>query len=153
MSDWHHFDGVIEPMQWGENHYTVLPLPNDIAEALKSQGARRVDAELNDYPLNVALTTAPVLDRVFVYTGKAVLKAAGLTPGEVIDVRMRAADPNDVDVPEDVLAALRAAGKTTLWEALTPGKQRGLLHQVQTAKRADTRVRRINTLLTSLDQP
>jgi uncharacterized protein YdeI (YjbR/CyaY-like superfamily) len=55
-----------------------------------------------------------------------------------------------VDLPEDVALALRRADLTAAWDALTPGRKRGLLHSVATAKRADTRARRIDALLAAL---
>lgn len=150
MSDWHVFGGQVVPMEWGDSTYTVLPIPQDVAHALKAEGAKRVEGELGDYPVNLALTKAPVIDGLFVYTGKTLLRDAGIQPGEIIDVRLRAADPNLVETPQDVVAALHAAGKSEDWAAITPGKQRGLLHQVNTAKRADTRTRRIASLVENL---
>tara|TARA_R110002072_G_scaffold14284_1_gene59538 strand:- start:362 stop:565 length:204 start_codon:yes stop_codon:yes gene_type:complete len=35
---------------------------------------------------------------------------------------------------------------TAAWEALTPGKRRGLLHPISSAKRAETRAKRIANL-------
>lgn len=53
-------------MESGRNTYTVLPILDDVARALTDQGARRVEVELNDFPANLALTKAPVMDQVFV---------------------------------------------------------------------------------------
>ncbi|MEO0783318.1 MAG: YdeI/OmpD-associated family protein, partial [Pseudomonadota bacterium] len=130
--------------------YTVLPLPDDVYADLQVQGAKRVDVELNDCPFNMSLTKAPVIDQVFVYTGKRVLAEAGIDPGEPIDVRMRKADPNVVDVPNDVMLAIRQAGVTKAWTELTPGKQRGMLHTIQSAKREETRRSRVEKLVAEL---
>ncbi|MEM6941691.1 MAG: YdeI/OmpD-associated family protein [Pseudomonadota bacterium] len=137
-------------MEWGDNVYTVLPLPADVSEALAAEGAKRVEGELGEYPVNLALTKAPVIEGTFLYTGKALLKEAGLAPGETIEVRLRAADPDFVEVPSDVSAALRAADRWALWNSLSPGKRRGLLHPLTTAKRPETRQKRIGALLKEL---
>ncbi|MEM9716544.1 MAG: YdeI/OmpD-associated family protein [Pseudomonadota bacterium] len=150
MDDYLYFEGQIRPMEWGDSIFTVLPIPKDITDTLSASGARRVDIELNDHPFNMALTKAPVIDDVFVYTGKSVLKAAGISPGDIIDVRLRKADSNQVDVPEDVMLAIRAADASDLWAGLTPGKMRGLLHQVTSAKRPETRAKRIQKLILDL---
>ena len=150
MSEWIEFEGRIETMPWGDSVYTVLPLPDDVVSALKRVQARRVDIELNDHPFNLAITKAPALSVPFLYTGKRILKEIDAEPGETLDVRVRAADDKTVDVPEDVHAAVRAAGKSDLWAKLTPGKMRGLLHTVSTAKRADTRAGRIEKLVKDL---
>ncbi|MEO1779695.1 MAG: YdeI/OmpD-associated family protein [Pseudomonadota bacterium] len=149
MTDWITFEARIEPMEWGKNTYTIVRLPDEATAALPA-GTKRIEGEFGDYPVNLALTKAPVIDGTFVYTGKTFLRDSGLTPGEVFDARIRPADPGDVETPDDVAAALRAAGRSADWAALTPGKQRGLLHLVNTAKRADTRAKRIAKLISEL---
>ncbi|MEL6838395.1 MAG: YdeI/OmpD-associated family protein [Pseudomonadota bacterium] len=146
MSDYLSFEGQVVPMEWGKSVYTVLPLPDDIAKALQADGARRVEGEINDHPVNLALTKAPVIDQVFLWTGKSLLQEIGIAPGEPVYVRLRKAD-DSVETPEDVMLALRQADATAKWEALTPGKKRGLLHGVNTAKRAETRAKRIAKLI------
>ena len=134
-----------------ERHQTATgPIPEDIAAALKTNGAKRVEIEFNDHPFNMALTKSPVFTGTFVYAGKAILRAAAISPGEEIEVRLRKADPDLVEVPEDVMLAIRAATASGAWSALTPGKQRGLLHNVNSAKRSETRSRRISQLVDSL---
>lgn len=147
MDDYITFEGRVVPMIWGESTYTVLPLPAAVTAALTAQGARRVEGEINDHPVNLSLTKAPVIDGTFLWAGKTLLEACDIAPGERVAVRLRKADPAEVEVPEDVTLALRQAEATAAWEALTPGKQRGLLHQVTTAKRAKTRAKRIAKLL------
>ena len=70
-----------------------------------------------------------------------------------IDFMLVRANFHRPQTPDDVAAALRAAGMTSGWEALTPGRRRGLLYQVATAKRAETRARRIATLVAGLADP
>lgn len=152
MDDYITFEGRVIPMEWGDSVYTVLPLPDKVCEALKAAGAKRVEGEINDHPVNLALTKAPVIDQTFLWAGKSLLEACDITPGEWIDVRLRKADPNFVETPDDVLLALRQAGATHLWTGLTPGKQRGHLHTITTAKRAETRSKRIAKLITDLTQ-
>lgn len=149
MSDYVTFDAMIVPMEWGDTVYTVLPLPSDVTQALGD--AKRVEGEFNDFPVNLAIAKAPVIDTPFLWTGKSLLDRTGLVPNERFEARLRAADPNAVDVPTDVLTALRSGGVLAAWEALTPGKQRGHLHQIDTAKRAETRAKRIAALIQTLD--
>ena len=150
MSDpWAYFEGVIVPLEWGKNTYTILPIPDDVIAALP-KGTKRIEGELGDFPINLALTKAPVIDGVFVYTGKTFLRDSGLEVGQPFDARIRAVDPDLVDMPDDVAAALRIADRTSKWAKLTPGQQRGKLHLVNTAKRPDTRARRIATLIAEL---
>ncbi|MEO0388499.1 MAG: YdeI/OmpD-associated family protein [Pseudomonadota bacterium] len=150
MDDYHSFDGQIVPMPWGDAVYTVLPIPESVAEALAAQGAKRVEGEIAEHPVNLALTRAPVIDGVFVWTGKTLLDRIGIACGDWVEVRLRPADPNEVEVPSDVAAALSAAGLTAAWSDLRPGVRRRHLHSVETARRADTRARRIAALLAAL---
>ncbi|WP_050529624.1 YdeI/OmpD-associated family protein [Pseudaestuariivita atlantica] len=144
------FTARIVPMEWGDSTYTVLPLPDDVRAALGP--AKRVEGEINEHPVNLAVTRAPVLDMPFLWTGKSLLDEIGIAPGDEVEVRLRPADPDAVDVPRDVTLALRSAGVTDAWDALTPGKRRGLLHTVKTAKRAETRARRIHALIAQLTE-
>ena len=144
------FEGRVEPMEWGKSVYTVLRLPPDITHVLEAEGAKRVEGEINDHPVNLALTKAPVFDGVFLWAGKSLLDEIGIAPGDALEVRLRKADPDIVEVDTDVLQAIRAAEATDNWNALTPGKRRGLLHTITTAKRAETRAKRIAEMIAEL---
>lgn len=150
MSGYYCFEAAIEPMAWGKSTYTILRLPGDVAEALKAEGAKRVEGEIGDHPVNLAMTTAPVIEGVFLWTGQSLLEAAGVSPGQRLEIRLRKADPDQVETPDDVAAGLRAAGKSADWDALSAGKKRGMLYHVTSAKRADTRTRRIAKLIAEL---
>lgn len=150
MSDWITFEATITPVEWGEKTYTVLHLPDDVAACLNAQGARRVEGELSDHPVNLPLAKAPVINGVFLYSGKTFLCDTGLEPGAVFEARLRPADPDAVEVPADVRAAVRSAGRSADWDALTPGRQRGILHHVCAAKGAQTRAKRIAKLVADL---
>jgi len=150
MTDWICFEGRIEAVVWGRASYTLLRLPPDVAGALLDAGAKRVEGEMNEHPVNLALTRAPVVEGVFLWAGQSLLDRIGAAPGEVLEVRLRPAPDDRVDLPEDVALALRGAGLTDRWEALTPGRRRGMLYQVETARTAPTRAKRITALIGGL---
>ena len=152
MSDYVDFEGRVIPMEWGDSTYTVLPLPPEVVSALADARRVEVEGEINDYPVNLAITKAPVLDAPFLWTGKSLLDRADIEPGDVGEVRLRPADPNEVDVPDDVALALRAAGLSQKWEAWTPGKKRAALHKITSAKREATRLKRIADLTDEVRQ-
>lgn len=153
MSDWLTFEGVIEPVLWGETTYTILRLPDEVSEALVAAGARRVEGEFGEHPVNLALTRAdPVGGGAFLWAGKSLLAATGLAPGEVFEVRLRPAPDDAVETPEDVARALRLAGRTARWDALTPGKRRGLLYKIATAQTEGTRQKRIAQMIADLQK-
>ena len=147
MDDYVTFEARIEPMPWGRATYTVVRLPADVVAALGP--TRRVEGEFADHPVNLAISRAPaeVIDGPFLWAGQNLLDRIGLAPGEVFEARLRPAPDDLVEVPRDVTLALRSAGLAETWEALTPGRRRSLLYPVETAKRPDTRARRITRLL------
>lgn len=150
MSDYHTFDARVVPMPWGEAVYTVVPLSTEVLAALGK--TKRVEGEFNDHPVNLAIAKAPanVIDTPFLWAGKSLLDRVGLAPGDVFEARLRPAPDDAVDVPTDVMNALRSSGLTDAWDALTPGKKRSALYPVETAKRPETRANRIAKLLGSL---
>ncbi|WP_299048172.1 YdeI/OmpD-associated family protein [uncultured Tateyamaria sp.] len=147
--DWLWFEGVIEPMEWGKATYTILRVPEHVVSALPPN-TERIEGEFGDFPVNLALTKAPVITGTFVYTGKTFLRDSGLGVGLPFEARVRAVDPDLVEVPDDVTAAIRAAGCNDIWAALSLGGQRSRLHLVNTAKRVDTRAKRIARLIAEL---
>jgi hypothetical protein len=147
MSDYVEFTGRIETLEWGKAVYTILRLPDEVAERFAAEGARRVEGEMNEFPVNLAPTRAPVLEETFLWAGRSLLDRIGLAPGDTVEVRLRKAPDDEVETPDDVAAALRSAGATHLWDALTPGKRRGLLYQIGTARTQATREKRIAKLV------
>ncbi len=152
MTGWVSFDASVQPMVWGRATYTVLPLPPEAAAALRAQGARRAEGEINDHPVNLALSRAPVIEGVFLWAGQSLLDRIGIQPGAVVEVRLRPAPDDRVDLPDDIAAALRAANATSAWESLTAGKRRGLLYHIDTAKTAPTRAKRLAALIATLTE-
>ena len=145
------FEGRITPLEWGRATYTILRVPADVVAALGK--TRRVEGEINDHPVNLALTRAPVCADVFLWAGQSLLDRLDIMPGAQVEVRLRPAPDDKVDVADDVLAALRADDAMEDWVALTAGKQRGLLYQIDTAKTLLTRTKRITALIASLKAP
>jgi hypothetical protein len=150
MSDYITFTGRVEPLVWGKSTYTILRLPPVVAAALHP--AKRVEGEVNDHPVNLALTRAPVVEGVFLWAGQSLLDRVGIAPGEEVEVRLRPAPDDRVDTPDDIAAALRAGGASAAWDALTPGKRRGLIYQISTAKTDATRSKRIAALIRTLTE-
>lgn len=150
MTGWQVFEGAVEPLVWGRATYTILRLPDSVASALLAAGATRVEGEIAEHPVNLALSRAPEMDGLFLWAGQSLLDRVGITPGERVEVRLRPASSDAVDTPEDLAAALRRADRTTAWEALTPGKRRSHIYQIGTAKTAATRDKRIAALVQGL---
>jgi len=150
MSGWQSFEGAVEPLVWGRATYTILRVPAEVAAPLRAAGSARVEGEIAEHPVNLALSRAPVVEGDFLWAGQSLLDRIGIVPGERVEVRLRPAASDAVDTPDDLAAALRRAGRTAQWEALTPGKRRGLIYRIDTAKTVATRDKRIATLIDGL---
>jgi hypothetical protein len=148
MTGWDTFEGRVVPLIWGRATYTILPVPAAIVRDLGP--CRRVEGEIAEHPVNLALSRAPVVEGVFLWAGQTLLDRIGIQPGEPIEVRLRPAPDDRVDLDPDVEAALRAAGVLERWDSLTPGKRRGMLYQVAVAKTEPTRQKRIAKLVADL---
>ena len=146
----HEFDALVEPVQWGRARYTVIRLPAVLVEDAERQGTRRVAGEIEGTPVNLAVTTAPVVDGPFVYAGTSVLRRIGVRAGDPVTCRLAPADPDDVPLADDVEEALAAADLLGAWEALTPATRRRRLYAVDSAASAATRARRLAELLDGL---
>lgn len=132
--------------------YQVLFMPERLAQELPLHlnPRLRVRGEIVDIP--VAGAWMPTGDgRHYFIVSPAVRKGTGARLGDMLDMRFVIDDQERVDVPaalEDALAAkpeLRA-----VWQALSPGKRRGLAHQVAQAKSSATVERRVREVLDAL---
>ncbi|MEM8955264.1 MAG: YdeI/OmpD-associated family protein [Verrucomicrobiota bacterium] len=80
----------------------------------------------------------------YLILSKRFLKEAGVGLGDRVEIELEIADQDEVDVPDDLMAELkRRVEVLEAWEGLTAGRRRGLAYRVATAKRAETRERRI----------
>lgn len=82
---------------------------------------------MNGEVVNLGLNRADITPNAFVYAGKSLQRRLGLRAGEVVECRLRPADPDEVPVPDDVATALADAGRTDAFERLRPAKRRQLL--------------------------
>lgn len=150
MDGWLSFEGKIETLHRGKATYTLIRLPEAMAAALNAAGARRVEAEIAEIPANLAVTRAEDVDGAFLWAGQSLLDRLAAEPGELLEIRLRPAAPDAVELPGDVAAAIRSAGRQAAWDALSPGKRRGMLYKVANAKTAPTRTKRIAALVAEL---
>lgn len=71
-------------------------------------------------------------------------KAAGVEAGQVLDVEIAVdATPKVIEVPDDLAAALDAAGARAAFDALAPSHRKEHVRAIAEAKKPETRERRI----------
>jgi len=147
---WVEFVAPLEPLVWGRNTYTILPVPPRLEEAAAAAGTHRVEGVIEDEEVNLAINRGEVTPRPFLYAGASLQRRLGARAGDAVACRLRPADPDHVPVPADVHAALEAAGRLAAFETRRPAERRRLLMPVLDAARPDTRARRIAALVREL---
>lgn len=147
----HTFTAKIELLDFGRIGYHVAYLPPRLADklSLKPKPRPRIAAKIGEQMLNAGLQ--PSAKGWFIMLSNRLLKEEGFQLGDDIRIEFSMADPNQVDVPDELIIALRRHPRAqAAWNRLTPGRQRGLVHMVNTAKREETREKRILSLLDDL---
>lgn len=83
---------------------------------------------------------------VFVPLRRSHREAAGVVEGQPLTVTLTLdTAPRTVEVPDDLRAALQAAGAWDRWEKLAFTHQREQVEAIEGAKKAETRARRLAT--------
>lgn len=144
----YHFEAEIERYGVGKVRkvwYQVLMLPQSLrAELPFDEFPRlRVEGEIADVPMtNAFIPTGN--GRNYVIVGPGVRKAACVGLGDHVEMRFRIADQDSVDVPAALYEALQSnPAFQSIWDELTPGKQRAVAQHVKSAKTEATRKRRL----------
>ena len=89
-------------------------------------------------------TVARMGEQFLVGLSKEQRTAAGITDEQMVPVTLEVdAAPRDVAIPDDLAAALAQADATDGWQRLAPSARKELVRQIETAKKAETRVGRI----------
>jgi hypothetical protein len=145
-----HFDALLELLHWGRNVYTVIKVPDELADRARAELTRRVEGHLDDIAVNVGLNRTDVIPETFIYVGGGLQRRLGLRPGDVARCRLVPADPDHVPLPEDVLDALEQAGRRDAFEHMPATDRRRLLAPIEGAARPETKQRRIAAMITSL---
>lgn len=132
--------------------YTVVFLPAALEAELPfaAHSRLRVEGEIAEVPVEGAWMPAGDGRRYFIVAPR-VLKDAGVAVGDLVEMRFRIADQDAVDVPPELAAELTAdPDARAAWDALTPGKRRGLTYRVHGAKARATRMRRVAEVMAML---
>jgi len=154
MGDRIRFEVELQPE--GSSAYAVIP--DEIGARLGVRGRTSVVGTLNGHPFRNQVMPYGFEDgskRLLMPVNNAVRKAAGdLKPGDTVIFELQrdeASRSASVDVPADLEDALAAdAGLRAAWDALSPSRRREAAEHLGSAKRHETRARRLQELLAAL---
>lgn len=108
------------------------------------EGARTFPVVLGLADQEVPLRLARMGGENLVGLNRAVRAQLGVEAGDAVTVRLRRDEaPREVPVPDDLAAALDAAGARAAFDALAPSHRKEWVRWVTEAKRAETRATRV----------
>lgn len=122
---------------------TGIVVPDEVVEQLAAGKRPAVIVDVNGYEYRN--TVAVMGGRYLIGISAAVRQATGVTGGDPISVTLTVADsPREVDVPDDLAAALAADAQVGAFFAkLSNSMQRYHVDTINAAKSVETRERRI----------
>lgn len=133
--------------QTGNN--TGIEVPADVVEQLGGGKRPAVLVDVNGYSYQ---STIGVMGGRFLIPFSSDKRAAtGLAGGDAITVELTLdTAPRTVEVPDDLAAALAAAGARAAFDALSPSARKAHVTKVTSAKAAETRTRRVEAVVATL---
>lgn len=124
--------------------WTFLTLPKTASASLPSRGMTSVEGTINGYHFRATLEPDGKKSHWLKVSGK-LRKAAGAEAGDVVtlDIAPAGKEP-EPRVPADLRKALASAPRArTAWKDITPIARRDWIQWIVSAKRPETRARRI----------
>jgi hypothetical protein len=133
--------------QMGNN--TGIEVPPEVVDELGGGKRAAVVVDVNGY---VYASTIGVMGGRFLIPFSSDKRAAtGLSGGDAITVELTLdTAPRTVEVPDDLAAALDGGGARAAFDALSPSARKAHVANVESAKAADTRTRRITAVVAKL---
>lgn len=136
-----HFTGILQPLDHSTSYQGII-VPPEIIESIGQKGRLRVKGTINDYPFDLAIQFLKSGER-YLMVSAALRRACKISEGMQIDVKFKLSNPDEVDLPEELMAVLAQDDDANkIWETFTPGRRRSLAHYVTTSKNIDIRIKR-----------
>ncbi len=133
--------------QFGNN--TGIEVPSEVIDALGAGKRPPVTVVVNGFEYR---STVAVMGGKYLIAFSSDKRAAtGLSGGNAITVDLEVdTAPRTVEVPEDLASALATAGATAAFEKLAPSAKKAHVTNVEGAKTAETRARRVESIVAKL---
>jgi hypothetical protein len=132
-----------------QGNNTGVLVPDTIVDELGGGKRPKVVVTVGDYTYRSSV--ASMGGRFLIAFSSAHRAATGLVGGETIDVTLEIDDaPREIEVPDDLAAALAAAGVRDAFDALSFSAKRGHVEPIAAAKGEDTRARRVQKVVDTL---
>lgn len=127
-----------------------IVVPEDIILELGSGKRPAVKVTLAGYTYRT--TVGKMGDTYMIPLSSEHRKKSGLIGNESLEVTLELdTEPRVTAIPDDLQSALVEAKKLHIFEAMAPSRKKEFVRQVEEAKAPETRLRRIDKVLSSLD--
>jgi translation initiation factor IF-1 len=128
--------------------YTALFLPYEILAQLPEKGRLRIAGKLNGViPFNLAILNLKEGPK-YLMIGSQLRKEAKIKEGDLVQVSFQLVDSKLLEIPEELLIALEQDDiAKEIFDTLTIGYKRSLIHYITATKNIDIRIKRALTLL------
>jgi hypothetical protein len=125
---------------------TGIPVPDEVLDRLGGGRRPAVDVAVNGY--RYRSTVGSMGGRALISFSSEHRTRSGIGGGDELEVEL-ALDtaPRDVPVPDDLAAALEAAGLADRFAGLAPSRRKAHVTAVEQAKAPETRKRRIEAVV------
>jgi hypothetical protein len=125
-------------------------VPDEVVEGLGGGGHPKVSVTVDGFTFRTSI--AKMGGRFLLGVSAERRAQAGIEAGQVFDVDVELdTAPREIEVPDDLAAALTAdAQAKEFWDTLSYSKQSWHVHQVTSAKKAETRAARVDRSVTML---
>ncbi|MCE1253707.1 MAG: YdeI/OmpD-associated family protein [Anaerolineae bacterium] len=131
---------------------TGIQVPDEIVAALGSGKKPKVKVALNGYTYR---STVAVMGQTFLLPLSAENReAAGVKAGDTLEITLELdTEPRTVDIPADLGQALsQKSGAGAAFEALSYSIRKEYVRQVESAKAAETRARRVAAIVEKMGE-
>lgn len=125
--------------------WTFLTLPKNASAKLPSRSMTAIEGTINGFAFRATLEPDGEGSH-WLKVDREMREAAGAEAGDLVTLEIApAADEPEPSVPTDLETALAAAAPKAraLWSDITPIARRDWIHWITSAKKAETRVRRV----------
>lgn len=131
---------------------TGFHVPDSVVEELGGGGHPKVTVTVNGFTFRTSI--AKMGGRYLLGVSGERRKEAGVAAGQVFDVEVELdTAPRELEVPEDLAAALAADPRAKeFWDTLSHSKRSWHVHQVTSAKKAETRAARVEKSVAMLGE-
>ncbi|MCB1101328.1 MAG: DUF1905 domain-containing protein [Kiritimatiellae bacterium] len=125
--------------------WSFLILPRDASAQLPTRSMTTVEGTLNGHPFQATLEPDGQKSH-WLKVSRKLRESANANVGEMVTLEIRPVDREpEPRIPTDFRAALKGAPEASnLWSRLTPIARRDWIHWIVSAKKAETRQKRID---------